>query len=74
MRSDHAEILTIFKLTEIKFKVNEKIVAHIDWKLIGYHKVNNKLFHNSLSKYIDGNALERRRGDGSGITESGETV
>ena len=34
MRSNHSEIITSFKLTEIKFKVNEKIVAHIEWKLI----------------------------------------
>ena len=34
MRRDHTSILTSFKLTSIKFKVNEKIVSHIDWKLI----------------------------------------
>ena len=34
--------------------MNEKVVAHIDWKLIGYHKLTNKLFNNSLSKSIDG--------------------
>ena len=54
MRSNHTEILTSLKLTAIKFKVNEKIVAHIDWKLIGYHKLTNELFSNSLSKSIDG--------------------
>ena len=54
MCSDHASILTSFKLTAIKFKVNEKILAHIDWKLIGYHKLTNELFNNSLSKSIDG--------------------
>ena len=54
MRSDHTEILTSFKLTSIKFKVNEKIAAHIDWKLIGYHKLTNNIFNNSLSKSIDG--------------------
>ena len=32
----------------------EKIVAHIDWKLIGYHKQTNELFNDSLSKSIDG--------------------
>ena len=41
MRSDHTAILTSFKITAIKFKVNEKVVAHIDWKLIGYHKLTN---------------------------------
>ena len=53
MRSEHTSISTSFKLTAIKFKVNEKIAARIDWKLIGYHKLNNKLFSNSLSNYID---------------------
>ena len=54
MRSDHIEILTSFKLTVIKFKVNEKIAAHIDWKLIWYHNLTNKLFNNSLPKSIYG--------------------
>ena len=54
MRSDHTAILTSFKLTLIKFKVNEKIVAHIDWKIIGYHKLTNELFNNQLYKSIDG--------------------
>ena len=54
MRSDHTEILTSFKLTAIKFKANEKISAHIEWKLIGYHKLTNKLFNNILSKSLDG--------------------
>ena len=54
MRSYHTAILTNFKLTAIKFKVNEKIVAHIDWKLIEYHNMTNELFNNSLSKSIDG--------------------
>ena len=54
MSSDHTAILTSFKLTAIKFKVNEKIEAHIDWKLIGYHKLTNNIFNNSLSKSIDG--------------------
>ena len=53
MRSDHIAILTSFKLTAIKFKVNEKIEANIDWELIGYHKPTNKLFNNSLYKSID---------------------
>ena len=34
--------------------MNEKVVAHIEWKLIGYHKLTNELFKNSLSKYIIG--------------------
>ena len=38
MRSDHTSILTNFKITAIKFKVYEKVIEHIDWKLIGYHK------------------------------------
>ena len=54
MCSNHTAILTSFKLTAIKFKVNEKIAAHIDWKLIGYHKMTNKLSNNRLSKSIDG--------------------
>ena len=41
MRSGITAFLTSFKLTEIKFKVNEKIAAHIDWKLIGYHNLTN---------------------------------
>ena len=53
MHSDHTVILTSFKLTTIKFKVNEKVVDYIYWKLIGYHKLNNELFNNSLSKSID---------------------
>ena len=54
MRSNHTSILTRFKLTAIKFKVNVKLVAHIDWKLIGYHNMTNELFNNILSKSIDG--------------------
>ena len=52
MRSNHTAILTSFKITEIEFKVTEKVVAQIDWKLIGCHKLNNELFKNSLSKSI----------------------
>ena len=52
MISNHIEILTSLKITAIKFKVNEKVVAHIDWKRIGYHKLTNELFNNSLSKSI----------------------
>ena len=54
MRRDHIEILTSFKIKAIKFKVNEKIVAHIDWKLIGYHKLTNDKFNNRLFKSIAG--------------------
>ena len=48
MRSDHTATLTNFKITEIKFKATKKILAHTDWKLIGYHKTTNELFKNSL--------------------------
>ena len=34
MRSNHTSILTSFKIPAIKFKVNEKVVPHIEWKLI----------------------------------------
>ena len=54
MRSNPTAILTSFKLTAIKFKANEKVVAHIDWKLIGHHEMTNEIFNNSLSKYIHG--------------------
>ena len=54
MCSDHTAILTSFKTTEIKFKVNEKVVAHIDWKIIGYYNMTHDLFKNSLSKSIAG--------------------
>ena len=54
MRSDHTAILTSFKTTAIKFKVTEKLVEQIDWKLIGYNKLTNELFNNSSSKYIAG--------------------
>ena len=54
MHSNHTAILNSFKLTAIKFKVNEKIAAHIVWKLIGYHKLTNELFNNILSKSIYG--------------------
>ena len=54
MCSDHIFILTTFKITAIKFKVTEKIVAQNDWKLIGYHKMNNELFNNRLSMSISG--------------------
>ena len=54
MRSDHIAILTSFKITAIKSKVTEKVVAQIEKKIIGYHKLTNKLFNNSLSKSIIG--------------------
>ena len=54
MRSDQTATLTSFKTTAIKFKVTEKVVENINWKLIGYHKLNNYIFNNSLSKYIAG--------------------
>ena len=54
MRSDKTAILSSFKIIAIKFKVNEKVVANIDWKLVGYHKLTNELFNNSLYKYIAG--------------------
>ena len=54
MRSNHTVILTSFTLTAIKFKMNEKVVAHIDWKLIEYQNMNNEIFKNILSKSIDG--------------------
>ena len=50
----HTAILTIFKITAIKFKVTEKVVAQIDWKLIGYHKLTNELFKNNLFNFIAG--------------------
>ena len=54
MRSDHTAILTSFKITAIKFKVTEKVVVQIDWKLIGYHNLTNEIFNNRLSKSISG--------------------
>ena len=48
MCSNHTAILTNFKITAIKIKVTDKIVAQTDWKLIGYHKMTNELFNNSL--------------------------
>ena len=43
--SDHTAILTIFKITAVKFKAIEKIVTQTNWKLIGYHKTTNELFN-----------------------------
>ena len=54
MRSNHTDILTSFKITAIKFKVTEKVVAQIDWKPIGYHKPTNGIFNNRSSKSIAG--------------------
>ena len=50
----HIAIPINSKTTSIKFKVNEKVVAQIDWKIIGYHNLNNYIFENSLSKSIAG--------------------
>ena len=49
MRSNHTAILTA-----IKFKVTEKIVLQTNWKLIGYHNINNYIFNNSLYISISG--------------------
>ena len=54
MRRNHTDILTIFKITVIKFKVIEKILSHIYWDLIDNHKITNEIFKNSLSMYVDG--------------------
>ena len=54
MCSNHTAILTTFKITAIKLNVTEKLLAQINWKLIGYHKLNNDLFNNSLSTSISG--------------------
>ena len=54
MCSNHTAILTTFKITAIKFKVTEKVVAQTNWNLIGYHKINNELFNNRLSMSISG--------------------
>ena len=43
MYSNHADILNTLKIIAIKFKVTEKVVAHTNWKLIGYHKLNNEI-------------------------------
>ena len=56
MYSYHAAILTTFKPTDITFKVFEKVVAHNGCKLIGYHKMTNGLFNNTLSMYIAGSS------------------
>ena len=32
--------------------MNEKVVAHINSKIIGYHKLTNNLFNNNLYKSI----------------------
>ena len=43
MRSNHTAILTIFKILVIKLKLNEKVVANIERKLIGYHNLTADL-------------------------------
>ena len=52
MHSHHTAIPTTFKITAIKIKVTEKIVAQTDWTLTRYHKMTNDLFNNSLYKSI----------------------
>ena len=52
MCSYHTDILTSLKITAIKFKVTEKVVVHIYWKLIGYHNLTNGIFNNILFKSI----------------------
>ena len=54
IQSDHTAIITTFKITAIKFKVTEKVIAQNGWKLIGYHSLTNDIFNNRLSKYISG--------------------
>ena len=54
MRSDHTAVQTTFKITDIKFKVIEKILTYIGWKIIGYHKTTNDLFKNILYMSADG--------------------
>ena len=54
MRSNHTSIPTTFRITAIKFKLTEKIVAQTDWEIIGYHKTTNYIFNNILSMYISG--------------------
>ena len=54
MSSNHTSILNTFKTTAIRFKVPENIVAQTNCKLIGYHKLTNELFKNSLYKSIAG--------------------
>ena len=54
MRSNHTFILPTFKITAIKSKVNEKVVAQTNWKIIWYHKLINEIFNNSISMSISG--------------------
>ena len=54
MCSIHTDIQNTFKITAIKFKVTEKIVTKIHWKIIGYHKTTNEIFSNTLSMSLDG--------------------
>ena len=54
MRSNHIAILNSFKIIAIKFKVTKRVVAQIDWKIIGHHNLTNELFKNRLSKSISG--------------------
>ena len=53
MRSNHTSIPTTFRITAIKFKLTEKIVAQTDWKLIRYHKTTTE-FNHIISMFIAG--------------------
>ena len=54
IHNDHTAILTSFKITSIKSNMNEKVVAYINSKLIGYKNLTNRLFNNSLYKFLAG--------------------
>ena len=54
MHINHIAILTTLKITAIKSKVTDNIVAQTEWKLIGYHKTTNDIFNNSLYTSIAG--------------------
>ena len=54
MSINYKAILTSFKITAIRFKATKKVVAHINRKLIEYHKLNNEVFNNRSSKSIAG--------------------
>ena len=57
MHSDHTAILTIFKITSLKFKLTDKIVEQTYCKLIGYHNTTNDIFNNSLYMSIYGSTV-----------------
>ena len=54
MRINNTAILTSFKTTAIKFKVTKKIIAQINWKIMGNQNLTNEISENSLSKSISG--------------------